>query len=305
MPIAAAAPSRPRTTVAWEWQATGTRWRIHHSGRTDVEAAAAVARAVESDEARWSRFREDSEVARVSRGAGSPVTVSDETFELLEACARWHEQTDGAFQPLVGRALEAWGYGSSLGERRPFAERSPRCGPLTGALELDPLLRTVRFPEGTSLDLGGIAKAWIAGRAAALLCRVSADPLLLVDAGGDLVAARGGHLVAVERPGDEPGGVTASIHLHEGACVATSGSGRRRWRNGDGVEAHHLIDPATGAPARPAHATVVAGDAAAADVLAKTLALRPETLAAVAEPALVTVDGEERANAAWRAVLVP
>jgi thiamine biosynthesis lipoprotein ApbE len=118
-----------------------------------------------------------------------------------------------------------------------------------------------------------------------------------------MTAVRGSHLVAVERPG-HPGETLATVLLEEGAGIATSGDGRRRWRNGDGRTAHHLIDPVTGAPASPAHATVVADDVVAADVLAKVLVLRPALYEQMAEAAVVVVDGEAHATPSWREVAV-
>ena len=83
----------------------------------------------------------------------------------------------------------------------------------------------------------------------------------------------------------------------------TSGYGRRRWRNGDGREAHHLIDPDTGAPGPATHATVVSDDPVAADVLAKVLSLRPERISTTAEAALVSVNGDVRTTPAWARVV--
>ena len=75
--------------------------------------------------------------------------------------------------------------------------------------------------------------------------------------------------------------------------------------NGDGRFSHHLIDPATGAPGPLAHATVVANDAAAADVNAKVLALRPDDVHATRYPALVTTPEQTTASACWSDVAVP
>jgi thiamine biosynthesis lipoprotein len=129
---------------------------------------------------------------------------------------------------------------------------------------------------------------------------------VIVDAGGDLVAARGDHVVTVEDPEWQwaPGAplVLAHVDVRCGQGIATSGFGRRRWRNGDGRRAHHLIDPATGEPGPLAHATVVADDPVAADVLAKALALRPDRVEAMREAALVVVDGRVRTTPAWDAV---
>ena len=62
--------------------------------------------------------------------------------------------------------------------------------------------RLARVPPQGRLDLGGIAKMWSVRRAAQLLAERCDDPHLLVEAGGDMVAARGDHSVAVEAPGD-------------------------------------------------------------------------------------------------------
>jgi FAD:protein FMN transferase len=290
------------TTTAWRWRATGTTWQIHHTGGVDDRLAARCAEAVAADEARWSRFLPSSEVSRITAGAGSQVHVDDDTLDLVEAACMWQRMSGGVFSPLVGRPLAEWGYAESLAARRPGSEASPASSPVDGEPTVDRTARTVTIPRGTALDLGGIAKAWIANRLAALLQRSSGDPLLLVDAGGDMAAVRGDHRIAVERPGDPGGEPVAVVALREGAGVATSGDGRRHWRNGDGRAAHHLIDPATGAPAAPAHATVVARDIVAADVLAKVLALRPRLIGQLAEPAIVVTDDRVHVTPAWSEV---
>ena len=291
------------TTTAWRWPATGTTWQVHHSGGVGAALARRATGAVATDEARWSRFVSTSDVSRVTRGAGSPVCVGRETVELVATAVRWLRATGGVFSPLVGQALVDWGYADSLLARQPGCAVSPTATPVSGEPVIDPVAGTISIPPGTALDLGGIGKAWMARRLGALLAASCDDPLLLVDAGGDLTAARGEHLVAVEHPGDPAGSPLAAVRLREGDGVATSGDGRRRWQNGDGGIAHHLIDPSTGAPAAPAHATVVADDVVAADVLAKVLVLRPELIASIAEPAVVLVEGGQRFSGTWRTVV--
>jgi len=283
------------TSLAWEWQATGTAWRIHHDGCVSAELAAEVGRLVERDEQRWSRFRAASELSRLNARAGAWTPVSPETLELLAESARWQARTGGVFDPLVGSRIVAWGYEESMRIRPPHAQASPAAAALAGRVELDRDAASVRIPGGATLDLGGIAKGWMADRAAGLLRDAVPHGRVLVDAGGDLVAARGTHLVAVE-------GGPAWLPLREGQSAATSSWRLRRWRNGDGHEAHHLIDPATGAPGARTSATVVGECACDADVLATVLALRPERVDELAEAAQVERDGAVRANAAWAAL---
>ncbi len=70
--------------------------------------------------------------------------------------------------------------------------------------------------------------------------------------------------------GDRP---VAVLALRDRAC-ATSSTRLRRWRAGD-RPVHHLIDPGTGLPGGEGlvAVTVVAGDAADAEVAAKALFL--------------------------------
>lgn len=287
----------------WRWPATGTTWHVHHSGGVSEAAARAVAAAVEEDEARWSRFRPDSDVSRISRAAGTAVDVHPATVALLSACRRWTAVTDGVFQPLVCTVLERWGYTMSIAHSPPHARSSPHGGPVGGEIEVDRVRLTARIPGGTRLDVAGIAKGWMAQRTAALVRNLSDDQSILIDAGGDLTAVRGMHSVAVEPPhaqalaGDHP--TTVWVNVLEGEGVATSGSGRRRWVNGDGRTAHHLIDPAVGRPGPECQVTVIAPDCVTADVSAKVLALRPQQVERFGHAAMVTVNGVCRTTPAW------
>ena len=301
------------THPAWRWPATGSTWHVHHSGGIDAADAQAAADLVERDEARWSRFRPSSEVSRINSSAGRPVHVSRETFELLAACRYWTRRTGGVFQPLVGAALVSWGYRKSLLERPAGTESSPGHQPVTGEFELDMIAGTVRIPPQAHLDLGGIAKGWMAQRLADMLADRCDDETILVDAGGDLASARGEHIVAVERPGVSlpnrpglPAGETVvRITISEGEGVATSGCGRRQWVNGDGQIAHHLIDPVAGRPGPRTQATVIADDVVSADVLAKTLALRPRLIGFAAETAMITAGALTHTTPAWNRRVLP
>ena len=91
--------------------------------------------------------------------------------------------------------------------------------------------------------------------------------------GGDLRCAGGAHLdggwlIEVEHPFDASASV-ACLAIADGA-MATSARTRRRWRTPTG-EMHHLLDPSTGRAACNglAQVTVLASDAASAEVLSK------------------------------------
>jgi len=96
-----------------------------------------------------------------------------------------------------------------------------------------------------------------------------------VDLGGDVaVAGRPAHggpwSIGIGGPDGE---LVRTVQLDAGA-VATSCTSGRRWQT-EGGTAHHLIDPATGRPSTSGvtSVTVLAADAARAEVLAKAALL--------------------------------
>jgi thiamine biosynthesis lipoprotein len=239
-------------------------------------------------EARWSRFRPDSEVSTLNRAGGRPVALSPETFTLVALAVVGWRATGGRFDPTVLDALEAAGYDRSLEQVHDLhgaTASSPRPAPGLRGIVLDAVAGTVALPAGTRFDPGGIGK----GYAADLLCaelRASGATGACVNIGGDLrvsgTPSEGGPwVVAVPHP---HGGRATVLELTEGA-VATSSPARRAWRR-DGQPQHHLIDPRTGQPARTGilQVSVLAGEAWRAEVVAKAafLAGLPDALDLVA-----------------------
>jgi thiamine biosynthesis lipoprotein len=258
-------------------------------------------------EARWSRFRPDSEISTLNHAAGQPVAVSPETFTLVTLGVLGWQGTGGRFDPTVLDALEAAGYDRTfeqLAAGREGTHPSPGPAPGLAGIALDVEGGTVTLPAGSRFDPGGIGK----GYAADLVCgelRAAGAAGACVNVGGDLrvsgASPRGGPwVIAVPHPHR---GQAATVELTEGA-VATSSPLRRAWRAG-GRLAHHLIDPRTGQPARTGilQATVVAGEAWRAEVAAKAafLAGLPDGLDLVsrlsADALLIDQDGRTHLTA--------
>ncbi len=287
----------------------GTDVHVIVVGGAPTQTARARAR-IEELEARWSRFRPESELCRLNRAEGAPVLVHPLTFELLVRSREAWRQTGGAFDPTILEALAAAGYDRDFATVAPdgAAEepRAHRGSSSFASIDLDPIVGTVRVPAGVALDLGGIAKGFAADLVALELAGEGADGVC-VNLGGDLrVLGRGpdpsgAWLIEVEPevPGDR-----APVLLGVGAAgIATTSRCRRTWRRG-GELRHHLIDPRTGRPAETswAAATVIAGSAADAEPLAKALVLAPsledaEALVRETDVAalLVGLDGERTA----------
>jgi FAD:protein FMN transferase len=265
------------------------------SGDLDfLEASATVEAVFAREEQRFSRFRSDSELARVNASAGAWTQVSSPFEALMGTALMQAERTDGLFDPTVLDAMLAAGYDRDFDEVIAGARgalRPPRpCGRWR---EIETRPGAILMPAGVGLDLGGIAKGWTADLAAEAAVR-DGLPWSLVSAGGDLrIAGNAPSIdVRIEDPG-VPSETAALLRLASGA-LASSSTMRRAW----GPDLHHIVDPRTGAPTDSpiVHAKVWAETCSEAEVLATwALITGPEAMDTVA-CALVSRDGDLLVN---------
>jgi thiamine biosynthesis lipoprotein len=251
-------PARIVAVVVLErrlFEALGGECELYGYGLTPARLAEGEAWVHERHD-RLTRFSPASELSRFNASAGSWADVSPLLESLLRECLRANELSGGLVNAAVLPALLAAGYTRTFSEGPTAVTASVVPPALPEVLEVRS--GSARLRQGASIDLGGIAKGWLADRLAADLGLNS-----LVNLCGDLFA-RGGGETGDGWPVDM-GGKTVLL-LDMGA--ATSGTRKRAW----GPELHHLIDPRTGLPSRSdlAEASVIARSGADAEIFAKT-----------------------------------
>jgi FAD:protein FMN transferase len=208
------------------------------------------------------RFDPESEISRLAARPDTWVPLSSLLFSALEFALALAKETDGAFDPTVGRRLEARGF-----------NRSYRTGEIvrSGAdsdeevsfrdVRLDAENRTARLERPMKLDLGAVAKGLAIDLAAREL-----RPLqnFAVDAGGDVYV--GGledgqqWRVGIRHPRLESELIEA-LEVTD-AAVCTSGDYERPAPGGG----HHILDARTGdSPSELASVSVVGPSAMIAD----------------------------------------
>jgi thiamine biosynthesis lipoprotein len=229
-------------------------------GATPAEVAA-IKRLFVTLERSLSRFRPDSDLERLNRSEATTTVVSPLLATALQDALDAARATAGIVDPTTGAALTAAGYDRSYDELEPGTRLDPVPAGRWREIQLSGAF--VRRPVGLRLDLNGVVKGKAVDDALAL---IEGDGF--VSAGGDL-AARGTLVVSI------PGGGAVTLHS---SAVATSGITTRNWTHGDGSRSHHLIDPATGAPAEVPWECVTVGAATClgADVAAKAAFLLGE-----------------------------
>ena len=223
-----------------------------------------------------------SEIYQVNHGGA--VSLSEPVRELLEKALELCRETGGALDVTVYPAVRAWGF--TTGEYRVPEEAElsalvERVGYGRVALDGDRLA----LPEGVELDLGSVGKGWTGDRLTALF-REAGVSSAIMELGGNVQALGtkpdgAPWRVAVQAPG---GGYAGVLEIADKAVV-TSG-GYQRYFEQDGETYIHIIDPATGRPARTglASVTIVADSGLQGDGLSTAL----------------FVMGREKAEEFWR-----
>ena len=212
----------------------------------------------------FSRTLPHSDIARLNAAGGAPVEIEGDTADLLRRALAFCADSEGAFDITMGAAVRLWDL------RRAIIP--PKAALREAITHVD--WRGVRVwvkddcafaqlnDAHAALDLGGIAKGWIADALADTLAEGGLASFL-INLGGNVVA-RG------EKPGGVPwnvgirdprraDGIVGSTPLRDASAV-TSGI-YERCCEVDGTLYHHILSPKTGMPAQ----TDVAGVTVIAD----------------------------------------
>ena len=250
---------------------------LYAPNEADARQAAAAAMAeIGRIEARYSRYRADSELSRINQiaAAGGTVDVDAETAGLLNYAYACFNKSGGLFDITSGLLRNAWNFSlPRLPEREAIAALLPRIG-LDKITWDDPHL-TFTVP-GMAIDFGGIGKEYAVDRAASV-CAALGISHGLVDLGGD-IRLIGPRLdgtpwrVGIRHPRNAAVPM-ADIALMSGA-LATSGD-YERFIEVDGLRYCHILDPRTGWPARGlSSVSVIASECLVAGTLSTTAMLK-------------------------------
>ena len=131
-----------------------------------------------------SRFRSDSELTAVNAAAGRWVEVSWGFVTVLTAALDAAQSTAGLVDPTMGRAIKAAGYDEWAGQRTPTNPASTAAKWRQVGIRPGRRQAQVQIPAGTELDLGSVAKGWLADRIARTVHRSGHE--VCANMGGDI-----------------------------------------------------------------------------------------------------------------------
>nr|WP_312948335.1 FAD:protein FMN transferase [Superficieibacter sp.] len=217
----------------------------------DRDLAARVFRLIQRYEDALTVNRAVSQVMAVNHAAGlHPVKVSGAVYDLIRCAKAASMVNDSAFNLAIGPLVKLWriGFqGSRVPAREEIAERLPLTRP--AEVILNDHERSVFLARaGMEIDLGAIAKGYIADRVRDFLRQQGVEQAL-INLGGNVLALgspQGAWSVGVKKPFAAADGLVGVVDVAN-KSVVTSGI-YERWFEQDGKRWHHILDPRTGYP---------------------------------------------------------
>lgn len=231
-----------------------------------------------------SRTVEGSDIWRINHSNGEPVSVSADTYDLLEQALYYCELTDGKIDITVAPLMDLWNFTEATNETAP-----PSSAEINALLEhVDYRLVelgenntvTLKDPD-SAIDLGFIAKGFIADQIKEYLLSQGVTSAL-INLGGNVCAIGNkpdatAYTVGIQQP-FAPAGTTSDVVQVSNSSVVTSGT-YERYFTYENIVYHHILDATTGYPVENelTGVTIICDSSATADALSTTcFVLGPE-----------------------------
>lgn len=239
-----------------------------------------VEQALRDFEEACSLYMENSQIAALNREAGKNyVSLSPRVYDLLNRCVEYSGESGGVFDVTIAPLVTLWNI-TGTNPQVPSREKIDALLPLVNYRDI--LLKddgsAMLAREGQMVDLGGIAKGYA--------CNIARETALesgvkrgYVSIGGNIMVigkkkSREDYRFGLRDPRGGPNDYLAVVTLPD-STIATSGDYERYFEQ-DGVRYHHILDPATGAPAQTdlMSVSVFSPDGAYADYMSTYLFLK-------------------------------
>ena len=204
---------------------------------------------IQQVEGLWSVTDENSEIYQANHSGGQPVTVSEETAEIISFALEMAQRTGGALDPTIYPVLTAWGF-TTDSKQVPSQQQIAQLLEQVGYDRIQINGSELTVPDGMELDLGAVGKGYTADLVTEILRRHGVSSALI---------SLGGNIQAI---GSRPDGSDWRLGIRapwesgnlgvltvSDAAVVTSGGYENYFDDEQGNIYWHILDPSTGYPA--------------------------------------------------------
>ena len=199
----------------------------------------------------FSTTKTNGDIYRINHSNGLPVTVADDTIELLNKGIWYTKMSHGVFNITLGQLSNLWNFDDQTKTTIPTDTQIQEA---LSTIDIDAISIqgnevTMKNPN-TQIDLGGIAKGYIADKMKEYLLKKHITSGI-INLGGNVLTIgkkmdNTSYSVGIQKPFAEDGTPIATLQIAD-SSVVTSGTYQRYYRINHELY-HHLLDLSTGYP---------------------------------------------------------
>lgn len=197
----------------------------------------------------FSAHDEESEISRLNSANGKPLELSDETVELIQLGIDYAQRSGGVFDITCGALTSLWDF-TGEDAAPPRAEDIAAALGTIGYGNIEADGNFVSLKNGAKIDLGGIAKGYVADRLKEEMIALGVESAI-INLGGNVLTVGdkfGAPFKVGVRSPFEPSADIVVAQVKD-ISVVTAGSYERSFEYG-GETYHHILDLSSGMPAR-------------------------------------------------------
>lgn len=215
-----------------------------------------------------------SDIAKINNAHGEPVTVEEETYELIQQSKTFSEKTEGVFDISIYPLVRAWGFTKEK-QQVPTREAREEAMKKIDYHKIQCLSNhRIQIEKGMEIDLGAVAKGYVSQKIMKRWKQKGVTSAILSLGGNVQTIGRktDGSMFQVGITDPADGTTLFGVIEVENKAVVTSGIYQRNFTE-QGVLYHHIMDAKTGMPADNglASVTVITDEGTKADALATAL----------------------------------
>lgn len=200
-------------------------------------------------EKKLSRTIPTSLVSELNNANGAPVTFPEEVVKMIETAITFSEKTEGMFDVTIAPISSLWDFKAetpTLPSQEAIEKELPKIDYRNIVIQGN----QVSLKNGSTMDLGGIAKGFIADQVKIYL-ESKGIKSALINLGGNVLTVGSKTdgfpwKIGVQKPFSERNVLLGTVSV-KGKSVVTSGPYERYFEI-EGMLYHHILNPYTGFP---------------------------------------------------------
>lgn len=216
-----------------------------------------------------------SEIAQINSAHGNPVTVSDDTIDILKTALYYCQLSQGKFDITIAPVSKLWDFNGEhsgiIPDDTAISEALTHVGYQNILLSGNTV--TLKDPKA-QIDLGGIAKGYIADKLKQYLLSQDVKHAL-INLGGNVLAVGNRYddqpfTIGIQKPFDKQNATITQVKITD-QSVVSSGNYERYFKKNNTIY-HHILDTATGYPCQNDlyQVTIISDNSVDGDALSTT-----------------------------------